>query len=229
MKILAADTSTVSGSVALLDGETLTGEWVLHSAQTHNRRLLATVEFLLTQAGWRLGEVDGFAVTTGPGSFTGLRIGLTTVKTLAWTLKKPFIGISSLDVLAAPFGFASMPVSTLLDARKNELYFALYHPDGRGGVRRVGHYEAIPPEDVPGRITQPTIFCGDGWVLAGDLLRRRLGDLAVGAPGFCHAIRASVLGEMARKRLLAGESEDPMTAVPLYVRPSEAEMRNPKL
>jgi len=226
MKILAVDTSTVSGSVALLDGETLTAEWTLHSAQTHNRRLLKTVEFLLKEAGWNLDQVEGFAVTTGPGSFTGLRIGLTTVKTLAWTLKKPFVGISSLDALAAPFGFSSLPVCTLLDARRNELYCAFHLPAGKGGVRRVGACETISPERVPERILEPTVFCGDGWLLAGDFLREKLGDLAIGTPGIYHVIRASVVGEIARMRFLAGESDDPLTAVPLYVRASEAEVRN---
>lgn len=227
MKILAVDTSTASGSVALLDGETPVIEWALHSARTHNRRLLKTVDRLLGEVGWEPGGLDGFAVTTGPGSFTGLRIGLTTVKTLAWTLKKPFLGISSLDALAAPLGFASMPVCTILDARKNELYFALHMPDGRGGVQRVGDCEAIPPERLPERIHTPTLFCGDGWLLAGTFLGEKLGELAIGAPGYCHVIRAGVVGELARKKFLAGERDDPLTAVPLYVRPSEAEIKNP--
>lgn len=228
MKILAVDTSTVSGSVALLDGETLIAEWVLHSAQTHNRRLLKTVEYLLNQAGWNLGQVEGFAVTTGPGSFTGLRIGLTTVKTLAWSLKKPFFGVLSLDALAAPFGFSPLPVCTLLDARRDEFYCALHLPDGKGGVRRIGACEVMPRERVSEQIIEPTVFCGDGWLVAGDFLRKKLGDLAIGAPGFYHVIRASVVGEIARMKFLAGESEDPLTAVPLYVRLSEAEVRNPQ-
>jgi tRNA threonylcarbamoyladenosine biosynthesis protein TsaB len=90
MKILAADTSTTSGSLALLEDESVIAEWTLRSAQTHNRRLLKAIDFLLEQAGWNLDDVDGFAVTTGPGSFTGLRIGLTTMKMLAWVKGKPY-------------------------------------------------------------------------------------------------------------------------------------------
>ena len=85
MRILAADTSTASGSLALLDGENLTAEWTLRSAQTHNRRLLKSIDSLLREAGWDLETIDAFAVACGPGSFTGLRIGMTTMKVLAWT------------------------------------------------------------------------------------------------------------------------------------------------
>ena len=103
MRILAADTSTASGSLALLDGENLTAEWTLRSAQTHNRRLLRSIDSLLREAGWDLETIDAFAVACGPGSFTGLRIGMTTMKVLAWTRGKLYADICSLDALALPF------------------------------------------------------------------------------------------------------------------------------
>lgn len=224
MKIIAVDTSTLSGSVALLEGDQVVAEWSLQSAQTHNRRLLKSIDFLLQQAGWTLTDADGFAVATGPGSFTGLRIGLSTVKTLAWSLTKPYVGISSLDALAAPLCFAPLPVCPVLDARKKEVYFAFYRSDQRGRQVLQGSYCVSKPDRLIEQIKEPTIFCGDGWLLYRDLLRKGLSELAVELPAPYHMIRAAIVGALAMRKLLAGAAEDPMTSTPLYVRPSEAEL-----
>lgn len=226
MKILAADTSTPSGSVALLDGATLMAEWTLHSAMTHNRRLLQSVDILLAQVGWEIEQIDGFAVTVGPGSFTGIRIGLTTMKTMAWALGKPYVGISTLDALAAPLCHASIPVCALVDARKGEVYSALYQADGGGGMTRLVPPAAVSPERLAEQIERPTLVCGDGWLSYRSLLEDRLGPLAIPAPAPCHAVRAGFVAELARARLLAGGSQDPMESIPLYVRPSEAELKS---
>jgi tRNA threonylcarbamoyladenosine biosynthesis protein TsaB len=229
LKILAADTSTMSGSVALLEGPEVVAEWTLRSSRTHNRRLLATIDRLLQEAGWDLEQLDAMAVTAGPGSFTGVRIGLSTVKSLAWSTGKRFLSIPTLDVLAAPLGIASHSVCALLDAKKHEVYCALYQPDGRGSCRLEGDYQVLSPERLADRIELPTLFCGDGWLLYRDRLRARLGELAIEAPDHFHVIRAGDLGILAFHRLVAGEAEDPMVAVPVYVRPSEAELKNPHL
>ncbi len=227
MKILAVDASTNSASVAILDDLRVTAEWTFYSTQTHNRRLLKTVEYCLDELGLEIGDIDGFAATSGPGSFTGIRIGLTTVKTLAWSLEKPFTAVPSLDALAYPFCFSSSPICTLIDARKKEVYCALFQPEQGKALRLIAPHQALSPEDVPALIKEPAIFCGDGWLLYKDLIQKALGDLAIGAPSPFHTIRAGVVGEMARVKFLEGESEDPMRSVPFYVRPSEAELKKP--
>ena len=226
MKILAVDTSTASGSIALLNDMQIEAEWTLRSSETHNRRLLKTVDHILHEVGWELNEIGGLAVTTGPGSFTGVRIGLTTVKTLAWSLKVPFVGVPSLDALAAPLSFAGLPVCTVLDARKQEVYFAIFRPEGKGVQSRQGPYHVASPAAVRKEIDGPTILCGDGWLLYRDLLLKDLGSLAIEAPAPYHTIRAGFVGELARARILAGETDNPMTSAPLYVRPSEAELHH---
>jgi tRNA threonylcarbamoyladenosine biosynthesis protein TsaB len=229
MKILAVDTSTASGSIALLDGARLMAEWTLQSAQTHNRRLLKNIDHFLSELGWTIKQLEGFAVTIGPGSFTGLRIGATTIKTLAWATGKPFAGIPSLDALAAPLGFSTLPICPLIDARRSEIYYALYQPDERGEVRLAAPFQVDSPERIVRKIQGPTIFCGDGWALCQELFSKKLGAQAVAASGPFHVIRASHVGELARKRFQEQQAEDPMTVVPLYVRPSEAEIRHPHL
>lgn len=229
MRILAADTSTKSAGVALLENGQLTAEWIFHSPVTHNRRLLGTIDFILQETQWSINSVDGFAVTAGPGSFTGVRIGLSTVKTLAWALGKLYAGIPTLDALAAPLGFSSTPLCAVLDARKKEVYYAIYQPDGRGGMVRKSSYRVATPDDMIEQIKVPTCFCGDGWLLYRDLLLSRLGSLAFEAPCPFHTINAGFVAQMAHKRFLAGEADDPMTSAPIYVRPSEAELKNPQL
>jgi tRNA threonylcarbamoyladenosine biosynthesis protein TsaB len=228
-RILAADTSTLSGSIALLEGERIFLEQVLVSSQTHNRRLLKCIDEALGLLGWGYDDLDGFAVTSGPGSFTGLRIGLATMKTLAWASGKPFVAIPSLDVLAAGLASSSLPICPLVDAHKKEVYGCLYHPVPGGEVRPVGPCRALAVETVPSLVREQTLFCGDGWLLYQRPPKDLLGPLAVGAPAPFHLIRAGVLGELARKRIERGDTDDPMTSVPLYVRPSEAELTHPNL
>jgi tRNA threonylcarbamoyladenosine biosynthesis protein TsaB len=229
MKILAVDTSSASGSIALLDGARLVTEWTLQSAQTHNRRLLKNIDHFLSELGWTIEDLDGFAVTIGPGSFTGLRIGVTTIKTLAWATAKPFAGIPSLDALAAPLGFATLPICPLIDARKGELYFALYQPDGKGMVRLLAPFQVASAECLVETIQSPTIFCGDGWPLCQELFLQKLGTWAIAASGPFHIIRASHVGELARNRFQERQTDDPVAAAPLYVRPSDAEIHHPHL
>jgi len=228
MKILAIDTSSASGSIALLDDARLVVEWTLRSAQTHNRLLLKNVDLFLRELGWTLEQVDGFAVTIGPGSFTGLRIGVATIKTLAWAVGKPFVGIPSLDALAAPLGYASRPICPLLDARRNEIYHTFYQPDGMGAVQLLAPVQVGSPERILEKIQGPTIFCGDGWPLCQELFSRKLGAWAIAASSPFDVIRASQVGELARRRFQEQQADDPMTCVPVYVRPSEAEIRHPQ-
>lgn len=227
MKILAADTSSTSGSVALLDGETVVAESTLRSVQTHNRRLLRSIDDILRHAGWDLDEIDGYAVACGPGSFTGLRIGMTTMKVLAWTRGKLYASIPSLDALALPFAFSETPVCAMVDARKKEVFCAVYRPDGKGNLSVVLPYSAISPSALAEKIDRQVIFCGDGWPLYKSLIRRKLGALAVGAPPPFNMIRAGFVGELARRKFSKGNRDDPPTSVPLYVRPSEAEIKYP--
>lgn len=228
MRILAADTSTMSGSFALLEGENVIAEWTLRSAHTHNRRLLKAIDTLIGEAGWDLHSIDAFAVASGPGSFTGLRIGMTTLKVLAWTLGKLYAAIPSLDALAYPLSFAAYPVCSVIDARKNEVYCALYRTDADGDPRIVMPYTVLPPMALAGKIRETTIFAGDGWLLYKDRMKKKLGSLALEAPATSHIVRAGSVGELARKRFLRGEADDPITSLPLYIRPSEAEIRFPQ-
>ncbi|MBM3305113.1 MAG: tRNA (adenosine(37)-N6)-threonylcarbamoyltransferase complex dimerization subunit type 1 TsaB [Candidatus Aminicenantes bacterium] len=138
MRILAVDTTTPSGSVALLDNERLLGEFCLESPATHSARLFRAIDALLEAAGLGVGQVDGFAVAAGPGSFTGIRIGLGAVKSLAFASGKPVAPVSTLLALAMkPVAEGARLVCPLLDAKKEEIYAALFER------RRAGLEELI--------------------------------------------------------------------------------------
>jgi tRNA threonylcarbamoyladenosine biosynthesis protein TsaB len=224
VRILAIDTSTRVGSIALVEGPLLKAQNILDIRATHNQRLLPGIERILTDAGWSLHDLDGFAVSLGPGSFTGLRIGLSIVKGLAWATGKPLVGVPTLDGLAANVSFVPYMICPILDARKGEIYAALYRQGDEGIPERLTSYMAIKPEEMLALISETTVIIGDGLLSHGDYLRRELGNLLVLAPPHLSVIHASSLAWLGWHRLRSGEFEDVSSCTPLYVRPSEAEL-----
>jgi tRNA threonylcarbamoyladenosine biosynthesis protein TsaB len=224
MKILAIDTSTRVGSIAVVEGPQLKAQQILNISSTHNQRLLPGIERILTDAGWSLEDLDGFAVSLGPGSFTGLRIGLSIVKGLAWSTGKPLAGVPTLDALAANVSFVPYKICPILDARKGEIYTALYRQGDEGIPQRLTSYMALKPEELVALISETTLLVGDGFLSYGDYLKRELGNRLVLAPPHLSVIHASSVAWLGWHRLQAGEYEDISSCTPLYVRPSEAEL-----
>jgi tRNA threonylcarbamoyladenosine biosynthesis protein TsaB len=224
MRILAVETSTLAGGAALLDGESPRGEYTLNTRATHSERLLVAVDHLLRDCGWELGDLEGVAVAIGPGSFTGLRIGVSAVKGLALALEIPVAAVPTLDAMAATLPFAAHPVCPVLDAKKGELYTCLYHWAG-GTLRRDWEYLALSPEALCDRLVGPVIFVGDAVDTLGGLLEARLGDRARFAPAGRRLPSPACVGALGHALLRAGQTVDPAALTPLYLRPSEAELK----
>jgi tRNA threonylcarbamoyladenosine biosynthesis protein TsaB len=224
MRILAIETSTLAGGVALLDGDQLIAEHTLYARTTHSERLMATVDRLLGDSGWAIGELEGVAVSIGPGSFTGLRIGVSTAKGLALALGIPLIGIPTLDALAVTLPHAADPVCPILDAKKGEVYASLFHWEA-GRMVRDWEYLALTPEDLCSRLSGSVIFVGDGIRAFGELLSRALGPRARMAPPGRRLPSAACVAQLGHSRLLSGEADEPARLTPIYIRPSEAELR----
>src|SRR5919109_3236596 len=161
MRVLAVETSSRAGGVALLDGERLVAEYLLDVSATHSERLMAAVDRVLADARWTAGDLAGLAVAVGPGSFTGLRIAVSTVKGLALALGVPIAAVPTLDAMAAALPWAALPVCPVLDARKGEVYAALYRWDGQG-MRREWDYLALAPAALAARLREPVLVVGDG-------------------------------------------------------------------
>ncbi len=225
MKILGIDTAVATGSVAIMEDDVLVGEMLLTSRRTHARRVMKSVDTLLSVTEYTLSDLDGFAVSIGPGSFTGLRIGISTVKGLAFALGKPIAAVNTLDALANQFPSSNRLICPILNARKGEVYTALYRTDENGAVIRTGDYTVVSPPDWVCRITEPALFVGDGVEEYGSLIKEKLGTLAHFAPPFLNTIRASVVACLGMERLKNKESDDAKTLVPFYIRPSYAEIK----
>src|SRR5437773_831287 len=156
MRVLAVETSTLAGGVAVLDGDVLVGQYLLDVRVTHSERLMVALDRLLGDAGWTVLDLEGLAVAVGPGSFTGLRVGLSTVKGLAVALGVPVAAVPTLDAMAASLPFAALPVCPVLDARKGEVYASLYRWDG-GAMRREWEYQALAPEALAARLGEAVV------------------------------------------------------------------------
>jgi tRNA threonylcarbamoyladenosine biosynthesis protein TsaB len=224
VKILAVDTSTSLGSIALVDGPAVRAELALNVSTTHNQRLLPGIHRLLTDVGWTLEELDGLAIGLGPGSFTGLRIGMSVMKGLAFATGKPLAGVPTLDALAANVSLAPWTVCPVMDARKGEVYTALYRGGEGDKLERLTPYQVMKPERLAEFITGKTVLLGDGLLRYGDIVAAGLGDRLVRAPAHLNAIRGTSIGWLAMERLRQGLAEDISTCTPLYIRPSEAEL-----
>ncbi len=225
MKVLGIDTSTSCGSVGLMDDEEVISDYLLNISVTHSERLLGAIEFILREARCPIGNVDGWAISIGPGSFTGLRIGVSTVKGLAFATGKPVAGVSTLDVLASQVTPTSHLICPILDARKKEVYTAFYRYEGGNFLKRQSNYQAIRPEDLVKKIKEPTIFLGDGLKTYGDFLLNSLPSLAIFPPAPLNISHGSMVAKLGSEFLQKGECLDLSNFTPLYIRPSEAEMK----
>jgi tRNA threonylcarbamoyladenosine biosynthesis protein TsaB len=223
MKLLAVESATLSGGAAILDGDRLLGEITLNIAITHSERLLSAVDRLLADCGLAPADLEGLAVSVGPGSFTGLRVGLATVKGLAMALDLPIAPVPTLDALAARLPFADAPVCPILDARKNEVYLSLYRWRG-DRMCREREYLALPPELAAAELTAPVILLGDGIEACRPWLDGQ-GDGIRIAPAVQRLPAAATVAELGHAVLAAGDGVGAEALVPLYLRPSEAELK----
>lgn len=224
MLVLGVETSSMQGGVALVGEGGLVSEYTLNVEATHSERLLPTIDRMLRDAGLGLEVLAGIAVSIGPGSFTGLRIGLSTVKGLAYATGLPVVGVPTLEALAWSVPFAGCQVCPVLDARKQEVYAALFRYRN-SALERIMEDAALPPEVLCGKIRRPTLFLGDGLGAYGDLFRRLLGERMLVPPLASRGSRPACVAELGRQRLLRGERDPADSLVPRYLRPSEAELR----
>lgn len=223
MKILAVDTATQSCSVAIIDTGSLSAELTTVNDQTHSKHLMDLIHAVLRLAGFRIGDMGGFAVTLGPGSFTGLRIGISTVKGLAQALDKPVVGISSLDTLAWQCTDRTYLICPLLDARKGEVYFATYRLDNDRLIPKSTE-RVKPPEKAVQDIKEPCVFVGNGAQLYRKDIKAALGNMAYFALGGQNIIRASSVAFLSVDRFETHNTDEVASLVPHYIRKSDAEL-----
>ena len=225
MITLAIDTATKTAGVALLRDEQILAEYFFNLPVNHSETVLPAVHRGLELAGVGIADVGLIALTVGPGSFTGLRIGASTVKGLALAAGTPVVGVSTLEALAYnAVGFPGV-ICPLLDARKGEVYAGLYRCGGEGFPEPVGEERVATPAEILQPIQGDALFLGDGMAAAAALIAGRPKGLTHFLPPNLQSIRASSVALIGRGKRQRGEALELTTFVPRYLRRSEAEIR----
>jgi tRNA threonylcarbamoyladenosine biosynthesis protein TsaB len=220
--ILSVETATLSGSVALARGEEILAALAGDSGSSHSNTLLNDVDKLLHEAQIDVAEIDLFAVATGPGSFTGLRIGIATVKGLAGTLDRPCAGIPTLHAVALAAGESSRSVA-LLPAGRGEVFAQLFSVSSEGVVTALDDATHISPQKLPGKYgsLETILWCGEGAIANQAVIEKEPGwRIAPPIPNL-----ATHVALLALKKFREEELEHPDAVQAIYVRPSDAELK----
>ena len=223
MKILAVDTATTTCSVAIVDKTSLLSEFTINRKETHSKHLMDMIKTTLGMSGLNLSDLDGFAVTRGPGSFTGLRIGISTIKGLATASTKPVVGVSSLETLALQASCSRNLICPILDARKGEVYFSRFGFQN-GQLKKQTKERVASPDKAIDDLNEPCLFVGDGALLYKEMILKKMGKFASFALMIQHTIRASSLAYLSMARFESHDTDDIEKISPHYIRKSDAEL-----
>ena len=224
MVLLAFETSAKAASVALFDGEKLLGEQYQNTGLTHSQTLMVMAEELLKQCEKTPQDVEAVAVAKGPGSFTGVRIGMAAAKGFAWGAQLPLYGVSTLEAMALGLGMYEGIVCPVMDARRSQVYNALFRME-QGKCIRLTEDRAIALEDLGKELLeldQPVYLVGDGSTLCYSRLSPENDKLVAPAEHRMHQ-RAVGVGLAALEAMARGEDGKAETLVPNYLRLSQAE------
>ena len=224
MLILAFETSAKAASVALLEDGKLLGESYQNTGLTHSQTIMVMAEDLMKQCGKTVADLSGIGVANGPGSFTGIRIGVAAAKGFAWGAELPCCGVSTLEAMAVSLGVWQGYVCPVMDARRSQVYNALFHVDC-GKYTRIREDRAISllelGEDVK-KLSEPVFLVGDGSVLCYNALSEMVPGLVLPPEHRLHQRAAGVALE-AERMLKSGGSFPGEALVPNYLRLSQAE------
>ena len=227
MIILSIDSSTPVAGIAVSDGMQLLGEITLNTKNTHSEKLMPLVKHLLDELTLSVNDLDAIAVTQGPGSFTGLRIGMATAKGLAQGAGKKLIAVPTLDCLAQNLLHYPGIICPIMNAQKKQVYTAIYR-SGRDKLERLSDYQAIAVEQLAAQLKElkeDVWFVGDGVAAFADVFQELLGDACRFADGHNILPRAGALAMLAAERASEERFDDLYQAELIYIRKSEAEVQ----
>jgi len=223
--LLAVETSGAGPSVALFRGAELVAERRARAGRPGSEMLLPAIDSLLSAAGLRVADLEAFAVGAGPGSFTGLRVGIATVKGLAFGSGTPVAGVGTLAALALRAPRTRDPVVAVLDARRGEVYAASFRRDGEELEPTDLPEGLYTPADLASRLPSRCLLVGDGVAVCGESLRAALGPGVRLVPPPRGRPRAREIGALGLRLLARGQGVSAADLVPRYVRRAEAEAR----
>jgi len=216
--LLAIDTATRMAGLALYDEVQgwLLGEELWHSVNNHTVELMPRLARMLALQGLAPGDLTGLVVSLGPGSFTGLRIGLSLAKGLALAGHLPLVGIPSLDIVAEPHKPHNLPIWAVLRAGRGRVCAGNY-VRYRGRWRRRGPIKLTTWDELLEQVLEPALFCGEIDAHEAEAIRQRLGEAALLVTPAAAPRRAGYLAELGWKRLARGDADDAETLAPIYL------------
>lgn len=224
MKALAIDTSNLVMGVAIIDGETVIGEYITNLSKNHSIRLMPAIQALMAEVGVKPAQLERIIVAHGPGSYTGVRIGVTIAKTLAWTLNIPIVGVSSLEVLARNGQLFNGVVAPIFDARRGQVYTGLYGVSDKGVFESIKEDRIVLLKDWVTELKEqekPILFLGNDVPLHAAVIKEVLAHQAmIAAPTYFNP-RPSELAIIGALR----EPQEVHSFVPNYIRLAEAEAK----
>ncbi|QQE74889.1 tRNA (adenosine(37)-N6)-threonylcarbamoyltransferase complex dimerization subunit type 1 TsaB [Brevibacillus composti] len=230
MRVLAIDTSNLVLSVAVVEEGRVLAEMTTNQQKNHSVRLMDAISLLMDETNTLPEQLTGIGVAKGPGSYTGVRIGVAAAKSMAWSLQIPVIGVSSLEAVAMNALGAPGLIVPLFDARRGQVYTAAYRSAGIQRVTAEAAERLVLLRDwcallgqQPGKET--ILFMGEDLGLHREAIRTELGERAVFAPASCNHPRAAHIGLAALRRLAEGEAGHPHELVPEYLQLAEAEAK----
>lgn len=224
MRVLAIDTTSNVATAAVVEDELLLGERILNFKKTHSQKIMPMISELLGELELKAEDIDVFAVANGPGSFTGLRIGVATIKALAHSVNKPVVGVSTLAGMAYNLPYCEHIIVPIMDARRNQVYTASYIWD-EDGFKELSPDEAISIEECVASCGEllDTVFVGDGVSVHRAYIEEQLGERAHFVPASSALQRASSIAMIAMDKAKNGEFMKYSELVPFYLRKSQAE------
>ena len=227
MKVLGIETSSSMGGFAVIDCGSVLAEIICDVTGSHLEKGIEIMQDVLRRASVGLDDLGGVAVSVGPGSFTGLRVGLAIAKGMCFGKRIRLAGVATLDCIARGLSCCSGVIVPIRDARRGEVYFSVYRASACD-IARIGDYLALRPEQAAAEIRrlardQGVLLSGDALRPYGEVLRSELGGEVAFAPQSMWFARPAVVATLGWELLEQGKEADPATIEPLYVRPSEAE------
>lgn len=231
MRIVGIDTSTKICGIGIVEDQEIIAEYNFRVSDTHSNQLMPLVDEILKRLDLKIDQIDAFAVALGPGRFTGLRIGVATVKGLGYALKKPIVGVPTLDLLANNLKFVDRLICPIMDARQNEVYTAIYQ--GGKELQRMSDYLCLPIKKLIEMLNGPAIFLGDATDKYLDVIKSSAKDAIIVEHVFDLPRGANVAMLGAKRLQSEGEEkqifkDNVFTLTPLYIRKSQAEVKYQK-
>ena len=222
MKVLGIDTSGYANAIGITDGTQVLADFTFEARNDSLEKIVDNIDFTLKNAGLTLKDIQGLGVGLGPGSWTGIRVGVTVAKILAFSTNKPIFGVSTLEVLAYSAGNTSCLICPIIDAGTKDTVYAAFYRTTDGAVTKVSEYFVGSIQGLSEIVRESVVFVGSGVQAYGKLISQMLGSTGIDVKAMEDRPKGSTVAMLAATRLEHGETDDVLSLTPLYLKESTA-------